>query len=303
MANKDIATPVRTKQILTKYGFTFKKSLGQNFLIDPNILRNIMSYARLTKETGVIEIGPGIGALTEHLARTSKIVVAFEIDQRLLPILEDTLSPYDNIHILNEDILKADLSTLIDEQFHDVEDVMVVANLPYYVTTPILLKLLEERLPIRGIVVMLQKEVADRIVAQPGTKEYGSLSIAIQYYTEAETVMTVPPTVFMPQPNVESSVIRLTTREKPAVDVQDEQFFFQVVKMSFAQRRKTILNNLTNGLPNGKKQKEFIREALEQAHIDPLRRGETLTIEEFGALSDALIQFGSFTHTHRNEAQ
>lgn len=291
MPNKDISTPLRTQEILKKYGFTFKKSLGQNFLVDPNILHNITIHARLTKETGVIEIGPGIGALTEHLARTSKKVVAFEIDQRLLPILEDTLSPYDNIHILNEDILKADLSSVMREQFTDSKDVMVVANLPYYVTTPIILKLLEEKLPIRGIVVMLQKEVADRIAAEPGTKEYGSLSIAIQYYTTAETVMIVPRTVFMPQPNVDSAVIRLTLREEPSVTVKDEAFFFQVVKMSFAQRRKTILNNLSNGLPNGKKQKATIKQALEQANIDPKRRGETLSIQEFGLLSDLLLKF------------
>ncbi|MBS4210793.1 16S rRNA (adenine(1518)-N(6)/adenine(1519)-N(6))-dimethyltransferase RsmA [Bacillus sp. FJAT-50079] len=285
---KDIATPIRTKEILSKYGFSFKKSLGQNFLIDPNILRNITSFAELTKETGAIEIGPGIGALTEHLARTSKKVVAFEIDQRLFPILDDTLSAYDNVKIIHQDVLKADIKQIIATDFHDVQDVMVVANLPYYVTTPIILKLLEAHLPIRGLVVMLQKEVADRIAAKPGTKEYGSLSIAIQYYTIAETVMIVPKTVFMPQPNVESAVIRLTKREAPAVAVKNEAFFFQVVKTSFAQRRKTILNNLTNGLNKGKEKKEEIMRALEAADIAPNRRGETLSIQEFGLLSDCL---------------
>lgn len=285
---KDIATPIRTKEILAKYRFSFKKSLGQNFLIDPNILRNITEFSGLTKETGVIEIGPGIGALTEHLARTSKKVVAFEIDQRLSPILEDTLSPYDNISVLYLDILKADLKAVMKEEFSAVDDVMVVANLPYYVTTPIILKLLEEDLPVRGIVVMLQKEVGDRIAARPGTKEYGSLSIAIQYYTEAETVMIVPKTVFMPQPNVDSAVIRLIKRAKPAVEVKDETFFFQITRMSFAQRRKTILNNLTSGLQDGKARKEDILKALAKAGIDPIRRGETLSIPEFGALSDAL---------------
>ncbi|MGG4167485.1 16S rRNA (adenine(1518)-N(6)/adenine(1519)-N(6))-dimethyltransferase RsmA [Rossellomorea vietnamensis] len=286
--HKDIATPIRTKEILTKYGFSFKKSLGQNFLIDPNILRNITEYAGLSEKTAAIEIGPGIGALTEHLARTSGKVVAFEIDQRLVPILGDTLSPYDNVKIINEDILEADVEAIINEEFEGFDDIMVVANLPYYVTTPIILKLLMERLPIRGICVMLQKEVGDRISAQPGTKAYGSLSIAIQYYTEAEMVMTVPKTVFMPQPNVDSAVIRLTKREKPPVDVISEAFFFTVTRSSFAQRRKTILNNLTSQLPQGKEKKELILDALSAAGIEPARRGETLTIQEFGRLSDEL---------------
>ncbi|MEI2666391.1 16S rRNA (adenine(1518)-N(6)/adenine(1519)-N(6))-dimethyltransferase RsmA [Rossellomorea sp. LJF3] len=286
--HKDIATPIRTKEILSKYGFSFKKSLGQNFLIDPNILRNITEYAGLSEKTAAIEIGPGIGALTEHLARTSGKVVAFEIDQRLIPILDDTLSPYDNVKIINEDILEADVEAIINREFEGFDDIMVVANLPYYVTTPIILKLLMERLPIRGICVMLQKEVGDRISAQPGTKAYGSLSIAIQYYTEAEMVMTVPKTVFMPQPNVDSAVIRLTKREKPPVDVISEDFLFTVTRSSFAQRRKTILNNLTSQLPQGKGKKELILEALSQAGVEPTRRGETLTIQEFGRLSDEL---------------
>ncbi|MEL3973756.1 16S rRNA (adenine(1518)-N(6)/adenine(1519)-N(6))-dimethyltransferase RsmA [Rossellomorea oryzaecorticis] len=286
--HKDIATPLRTKEILGKYGFSFKKSLGQNFLIDPNILRNITEHAGLTKDTAAIEIGPGIGALTEHLARTSGKVVAFEIDQRLIPILGDTLSPYDNVKIINKDVLEADVESIIQEEFEGYDDIMVVANLPYYVTTPIILKLLMERLPIRGICVMLQKEVGDRISAKPGTKEYGSLSIAIQYYTEAEMVMTVPKTVFMPQPNVDSAVIRLTKREQPPVEVIDEDFFFTVTRSSFAQRRKTILNNLTSQLPHGKEKKELILEALSKAGVEPSRRGETLSIQEFGALSDAL---------------
>jgi 16S rRNA (adenine1518-N6/adenine1519-N6)-dimethyltransferase len=286
--HKDIATPLRTKEILGKYGFSFKKSLGQNFLIDPNILRNITEHAGLSKDTAAIEIGPGIGALTEHLARTSGKVVAFEIDQRLIPILGDTLSPYDNVKIINKDILEADVKSIIQEEFEGYDDIMVVANLPYYVTTPIILKLLMERLPIRGICVMLQKEVGDRISAKPGKKEYGSLSIAIQYYTEAEMVMTVPKTVFMPQPNVDSAVIRLTKREQPPVEVIDEDFFFTVTRSSFAQRRKTILNNLTSQLPAGKEKKEYILEALSKAGVEPSRRGETLSIQEFGALSDAL---------------
>jgi 16S rRNA (adenine1518-N6/adenine1519-N6)-dimethyltransferase len=286
---KDIATPIRTKEILKKYGFSFKKSLGQNFLIDPNILKRITEFAGLSKENAVIEIGPGIGALTEHLARTSGKVLAFEIDQRLLPILEDTLSPYDNVKVVHQDILKADVRELIQQELSGYKDIMVVANLPYYVTTPIILRLLGDQLPIKGICVMLQKEVGDRIAASPGTKEYGSLSIAIQYYTEAETVMTVPKTVFMPQPNVDSSVIKLTKREVPLVKVKDEEFFFTVTRSSFAQRRKTLLNNLTSQLPDGKKKKESIIQALESIDIDPTRRGETLSVGEFGKLSDALL--------------
>ena len=285
---KDIATPIRTKEILEKYGFSFKKSLGQNFLIDPNILRNIVSHAHLTENSGAIEVGPGIGALTEHLAREAKKVVSFEIDQRLLPVLEDTLSPYDNVKIVHSDILKADVEKVIAQEMPGIEDIMVVANLPYYVTTPILMKLLNDRLPIRGFVVMMQKEVADRITAKPGTKAYGSLSIAIQYYVTAEIAMIVPKTVFMPQPNVDSAVIRLIKHDTPPVQVIDEDFLFQVSRASFAQRRKTILNNLQTGLVNGKQNKELIVQALEEAGIDPTRRGETLTIQEFGKLSDFL---------------
>lgn len=289
--DKDIATPVRTKGILEKYGFSFKKSLGQNFLIDTNILKRIVDFAEMGEETCAIEIGPGIGALTEQLARNSNKVVAFEIDQRLLPILAETLSPYSNVKVIHQDVLKADVKKVIDEEFADGADIMVVANLPYYVTTPIIMKLLEEKLPIRGIVVMLQKEVADRISAKPGTKDYGSLSIAIQYYTHAETVMIVPKTVFVPQPNVDSAVIRLTVRERPAVDVKDESFFFIVTKASFAQRRKTLLNNLTSQLPNGKEKKEAIIDALNASGIDPTRRGETLSLEEFAQLSDLLYPY------------
>ncbi|ETT88319.1 16S rRNA (adenine(1518)-N(6)/adenine(1519)-N(6))-dimethyltransferase RsmA [Viridibacillus sp. FSL R5-0477] len=286
--HKDIATPLRTQEILKKYGFSFKKSLGQNFLIDPNILRNIVSYADLTEDSVAIEVGPGIGALTEHLARSAGQVVSFEIDQRLLPVLEDTLSPYDNVKVVHSDILKANVAEELSSEFAKYKDIMVVANLPYYVTTPILLKLLMEKLPIRGMVVMMQKEVADRISAKPGTKAYGSLSIAIQYYMKAEVVMTVPKTVFMPQPNVDSAVIRLTRHAEPPVHVIDEEFLFEVSRSSFAQRRKTILNNLQSQLPRGKEKKEQILAALAECGIDPTRRGETLSIIEFGQLADAL---------------
>ncbi|MFJ7828452.1 16S rRNA (adenine1518-N6/adenine1519-N6)-dimethyltransferase [Psychrobacillus sp. OK028] len=287
---KDIATPIRTQEILKKYGFSFKKSLGQNFLIDPNILRNIVSHADLTKDSAAIEIGPGIGALTEHLARTAGKVVAFEIDQRLLPVLADTLSPYDNVEIIHADILEANVQQIFANQLQNYKDVMVVANLPYYVTTPILLKLLMDRLPIRGMVVMMQKEVADRITAIPGTKAYGSLSIAIQYYMEAEIAMIVPKAVFMPQPNVDSAVIKLTRREVPPIEVIDEEFLFKVSRGSFVQRRKTIINNLQSSLPNGKAKKDLIIQALEKIGVDPTRRGETLSIEEFGKLSNELYE-------------
>ncbi|MFD3448301.1 16S rRNA (adenine(1518)-N(6)/adenine(1519)-N(6))-dimethyltransferase RsmA [Microbacteriaceae bacterium 4G12] len=285
---KDIATPNRTKSIVEKYGFSFKKSLGQNFLIDTNILNRIVDFAEVGPETGAIEIGPGIGALTEQVAKRANKVVAFEIDQRLLPILAETLAPYEHVKVIHQDVLKANVAQVIQEEFQEGQDLMVVANLPYYVTTPILFKLLEDRLPIRGIVVMLQKEVADRLAAAPGTKDYGSLSIAMQYYTEAETVMIVPRTVFVPQPNVDSAVIRLIKRTKPAVVVKDEDFFFEVVRASFAQRRKTLINNLANNLASFPKNKELLEQVLQQVDIDPKRRGETLTMEEFAKLSDAL---------------
>ncbi|ALS80168.1 MULTISPECIES: 16S rRNA (adenine(1518)-N(6)/adenine(1519)-N(6))-dimethyltransferase RsmA [Planococcus] len=288
---KDIATPIRTQEIMAKYGLKVKKSLGQNFLIDPNILRKIVGQAKLTKKSAAIEIGPGIGALTEHLAREAGKVLAFEIDQRLLPVLEDTLSPYDNIAIIHSDILKADVQAAIDRELEGYDDIVVVANLPYYVTTPIILKLLLEKLPIRGMVVMLQKEVAERITAKPGTKAYGSLSIAIQYYTQAEMALTVPKSVFLPQPNVDSAVIRMTKRDVPEVVVIDEDFFFTVTRGSFVQRRKTILNNLQVAMPLGKEKKELILTALAEAEIDPTRRGETLTIKEFGLLADKLYAY------------
>lgn len=288
--NKDIATPIRTKAILEEYGFTFKKSLGQNFLIDTNILRNIVENAELTESSGAVEIGPGIGALTEQLAKVCKKVLAFEIDQRLIPVLKDTLSPYPHVTIINQDFLKANVNEVLKEYFTEEEEISIVANLPYYITTPIIMKCLEEKLPFKNMVVMMQKEVGDRIAAQPGTKNYGSLTIAIQYYTTAEIVMHVPRTVFIPQPNVDSVVIRLRKRDQPIVQVKDEAFFFKVVKSSFGQRRKTILNNLTNSLDQGKEKKELIVSSLDAAGIEPSRRGETLTIEEFAKLSDALYE-------------
>ncbi|WP_432353749.1 16S rRNA (adenine(1518)-N(6)/adenine(1519)-N(6))-dimethyltransferase RsmA [Sporosarcina sp. A2] len=287
---KDIATPARTKEILQKHGFSFKKSLGQNFLIDPNILKNIIYHAGIDKRSGVIEIGPGIGALTEPIARAAGKVVAFEIDGRLLPVLEDTLSPYPNVTVVHQDILEVDLNAVIEEQFADFDEVTVVANLPYYVTTPIIMKFLMGKVPIERMVIMMQREVADRITAVPGTKAYGSLSIAIQYYMDAEVSMIVPRTVFMPQPNVESAVLRLSRKATPPAFVINEEFLFKVARGSFVQRRKTILNNLQASLSQGKAKKEAILEALSTAEINPTRRGETLSIEEFATLSNALYE-------------
>lgn len=285
---KDIATPMRTKEILQKHGFSFKKSLGQNFLVDTNVLNNIVSCTDITKESAVIEVGPGIGALTEHLARRAGKVIAFEIDGRLLPVLEDTMSPYPNVTVLYQDVLKADLARIIEEQLADYENIAVVANLPYYITTPIILKFLREKARVSELVIMMQKEVADRITARPGTKAYGSLSIAVQYYMDAEVSLIVPKTVFMPQPNVESAVLRLTRRQQAYTGVIDEEFLFTVTQGAFLHRRKTLWNNLQSALPQGKDKKEQLKEAFEQAAIDPSRRGETLSIAEFIELANAL---------------
>jgi 16S rRNA (adenine1518-N6/adenine1519-N6)-dimethyltransferase len=281
----EVSSPRRTKEIIAKYGFTFKKSLGQNFLIDQNVLRNIVHAAELDKTAGALEIGPGIGALTEQLAKAAGRVTAIEIDQRLIPILRDVMSVYDNVDIVHGDVLKLALRDLIAEKFAGLERVSVVANLPYYVTTPILMKLLEDRLPLAHIVVMIQKEVAERMAAAPGGKDYGSLSIAVQYYCVPKLVCTVPHTVFIPQPNVDSAVIKLSVRERPAVEVTDEARFFRIVQAAFAQRRKTLGNNLTAVF--GKDRREAMQAELESLGIDPVRRGETLSLEEFARISNA----------------
>lgn len=288
---EDIATPRRTKEIIQRHGFSFKKSLGQNFLIDQNILSKIVAAAGLDKTKGALEIGPGIGALTEKLAEEAGKVTAVEIDQRLLPILGEVLEPFPHVQVVHGDVLKLDLKELFAQQFSDVSGVSVVANLPYYVTTPILMKLLEEKLPLENIVVMIQKEVAERMAASPGGKEYGSLSIAVQYYSEPELVCTVPHSVFIPQPNVESAVIRLKVRKQPPVQVEDESFFFEVVQASFAQRRKTISNNLKSRF-FPKEGRERLEALLEEAGIAPSRRAETLDLHEFAKLSNVLAQFG-----------
>ncbi|GGG24521.1 16S rRNA (adenine(1518)-N(6)/adenine(1519)-N(6))-dimethyltransferase RsmA [Paenibacillus abyssi] len=289
-AASEVATPKRTKEIIGRYGFSFKKSLGQNFLIDQNILNKIVAAAELDPSKGALEIGPGIGALTQQLAQAAGRVTAVEIDNRLIPILKDVLSENDNVEVVHGDVLKLDLAELIERQFKEMSGVSVVANLPYYVTTPILMKLLEEKLPLEHIVVMIQKEVAERMAAKPGGKAYGSLSVAVQYYCEPKLICTVPHTVFIPQPNVDSAVIKLSLRDKPPVDVKSESYFFRVVQASFAQRRKTITNNL--GAFVGKEHREALIELLQGCGIDPARRGETLSLSEFAAVSDALLATG-----------
>lgn len=290
--NDYIATPYRTTALLEKYRFTFKKSLGQNFIIDANILRNIIHHAGIDQSSGVIEIGPGIGSLTEQLAIKAKEVLAFEIDQRLLPILDDTLAAYDNVTIVNEDILKVNLNEAIEKYFSPGLNIHMVANLPYYITTPILMNVLQQRAGVETITVMLQKEVAERMAAKPSTKAYGSLSIAVQYYTEASVVMDVPKTVFIPQPNVISSVLKLVRREKPLVDVKDEEQFFEIVQASFKHRRKTLRNNLHTHF-KGELDKTSLDQILEETSIDGTRRGESLSIEEFASLANAFYSFNS----------
>lgn len=287
----DIATPTRTKEILAKYDLKAKKSLGQNFIIDTNILRNIVDAGDVDKDTTVIEIGPGIGALTEQIAKQAKEVFAFEIDDRLLPVLDDTLSPYDNITIFHQDILQVDFKQFEEEHLSDASRIVVIANLPYYITTPIIMALLESDLLVQTMVLMMQKEVASRLEAKPSTKAYGSLSIALQYYTEVEVAFTVPRTVFMPQPNVESAIIRLDIRPEPIVKVKDQALFMKLVRASFQQRRKTIWNNLRKSL-EFKEQEEGLREAFVHSGIDPSRRGESLKIQEFAQLADAISESG-----------
>ncbi|GAB3054470.1 16S rRNA (adenine(1518)-N(6)/adenine(1519)-N(6))-dimethyltransferase RsmA [Virgibacillus ainsalahensis] len=286
MSKKHIATPTRTKEVLEKYKFTFKKSLGQNFLVDVNILENIIKHAGIGWATGAIEIGPGIGALTEQLAIHADKVVAFEVDQRLLPILQDTLEDYHNVEVLHQDILKADVGKVMEESFSPGQPVHIVANLPYYITTPILMKLLRENLSAASITVMIQKEVAERMAAKPNNKSYGSLTIAVQYYTHAAVVMNVPKSVFMPQPNVDSSILKLVPRNEPPVHVEDEDYFFTIVQACFAQRRKTLRNNLTSHF-KGKHDKEAITTMLDTINIDGTRRGESLDMEEFAILANA----------------
>lgn len=289
MPKNFIATPSRTRQILTKHKLSLKKSLGQNFIIDTNILKRIIEASSIDKTSGVIEIGPGIGSLTEQLALHAQHVVAFEIDERLKPVLQSTLNKYQNINIIYKDILKADVAQVIRSCFSKDQDIHIVANLPYYITTPILLNLLQTNLPLKSITVMIQKEVAARMSAHPGTKAYGSLSVVVQYYTEARVVMDVPKTVFIPQPNVTSSVLHLTLRRTPPVQVHDEETFFSIVRASFQQRRKTLRNNLKAYF--GKKYtSEQLNQIFEESQIDGSRRGESLSLAEFARLTNAIIK-------------
>ena len=281
-----------TRAILERHGFTFKKSFGQNFLTDTNILQKIVDTAEIDKKVNVIEIGPGIGALTEFLAESAAEVMAFEIDDRLVPILADTLRDFDNVTVVNQDILKVDLAQYIAEFKNPDLPVKVVANLPYYITTPILMHLIESGIPFSEFVVMMQREVADRISAQPNTKAYGSLSIAVQYYMTAKVAFVVPRTVFVPAPNVDSAILKMVRRDQPAVAVQDEKFFFKVSKASFVHRRKTLWNNLTSYFGKSEETKGKLTAALERADLSPSVRGEALSLEEFARLADALKSEG-----------
>lgn len=281
-----------TKAVLERHGFTFKKSFGQNFLTDTNILQKIVDTAEVDKAVNVIEIGPGIGALTEFLAENATEVMAFEIDDRLVPILADTLRDFDNVTVVNEDILKVDLAKHIQNFKNPDLPIKVVANLPYYITTPILMHLIESGIPFSEFVVMMQREVADRISAQPNTKAYGSLSIAVQYYMTAKVAFIVPRTVFVPAPNVDSAILKMVRRPEPAVVVKDEAFFFKVAKASFTHRRKTLWNNLTGYFGKSEEVKEQLTAALEKAELAPSVRGEALDLAAFARLSDALQEQG-----------
>lgn len=283
-----LVSPKVTKEIVERYGFKFSKSLGQNFLIDENILYKIIDGAEISKEDGVIEIGPGIGTLTQVLAERAGKVVAVEIDKNLMPILEETLREADNVEVINQDVLKLDLHGLIRDKFEG-KPVKVIANLPYYVTTPIIMKFLEERIPVSSMVVMIQKEVADRMQAKPGTKDYGALSVAVQYYCEPRMITKVPKSVFIPQPKVESTVIQLKVLENPKVKVKDEGLLFDIVRAAFGKRRKTLLNALSSS--NLGLDKEKIKEILSKSNIQEERRGETLTIEEFAHLADCIFAY------------
>lgn len=291
MANEiEIANPTRTRAIMETYGLNFKKSLGQNFLTDINVLHKIVDAAEITLEDDVIEVGPGIGALTEQLAKRAHQVMTLEIDERLIPVLDETLAPYSNVTVLQQDVLKADLQKLIAENFDGQHHLKLVANLPYYITTPIIMHLLESPVQLDAIVVMMQKEVAQRLTAQPKTKDYGSLSIAVQYYTDAEIAFIVPKTVFVPQPKIDSAVVKLTSK-KPIKQPQDEQQFMRLVKGSFAHRRKTLWNNLQGIYGKDAETKAKLEKGLAEIGIAKTIRPEALTISDFIDLANALIEF------------
>ena len=283
-----LGNPQNTIEILQKYGFQFQKKFGQNFLIDEHVLDKIIRAAGVTKEDMVLEIGPGIGTLTQYLAEAAREVVAVEIDKNLIPILEnDTLAEYDNVTVINEDILKVDIAALAAER-NGGRPIKVVANLPYYITTPIIMGLFEKGVPIDNITVMVQKEVAERMQAGPGTKDYGALSLTVQYYAEAYIAANVPPNCFIPRPGVGSAVIRLTCHKEPPVTCGDPALLFKLIRASFNQRRKTLQNGLNNS-PELSYSKEQIAQAIESLGWNPSIRGEALTLEQFAQLTDALL--------------
>ncbi len=286
MKKPTLGNPQNTIAVLQKYDFTFQKKFGQNFLIDTHVLDKIIRSAEITKDDMVLEIGPGIGTMTQYLACAAGKVVAVEIDKALIPILEDTLDGYDNVQIINEDVLKIDIAKLAKEQ-NSGRPIKVVANLPYYITTPIIMGLFENHVPLKSITVMVQKEVADRMQVGPGTKDYGALSLAVQYYASPYIVANVPPNCFMPRPKVGSAVIRLERYENPPVQVGDEKLMFKIIRASFNQRRKTLANGLRNS-PELDFTKEQIEQAIEKMGKGTSVRGETLSLEEFAKLSNLL---------------
>lgn len=284
-----LSNPKKTIEVIQKFNFGFQKKFGQNFLIDDHVLTKIMDGANVTKDDFVLEIGPGIGTMTQYLAERARKVLAVEIDTKLLPILQETLADYDNVEVLNHDILKVDINAIAN-QYNDGKPIKVVANLPYYITTPIIMGLFESGVPIDNITVMVQKEVADRMQVGPGTKDYGALSLAVQYYAEPYIIANVPPNCFIPRPNVGSAVIRLTRHTKPSVTVQDEKLMFRIIRASFNQRRKTLQNGLNNA-SDLSFTKEQIVEAIESIGLKATVRGEALTLEQFAKLSDALVKY------------
>ena len=284
MENKHLGNPTNTREIIDKYGFMFQKRFGQNFLIDGNVVEKIVREAGVTKDDFVLEIGPGIGTMTQLLCENAREVAAVEIDTNLIPILKETLAPYDNVTVINEDILKVDIPALAQEK-NGGRPIKVVANLPYYITTPIIMGLFESHVPIDSITIMVQREVADRMQVGPGTKDYGALSLAVQYYAKPEIVLNVPPTCFMPRPNVGSAVIRLKKHETCPVQVDDAEFMFRLIRASFNQRRKTLANGLSNS-SEITLSKEKIAEAIESLGVSPSIRGEALTLEQFAQLAN-----------------
>ena len=288
MAVPYLGNSKNTIEVLQKYDFVFQKKFGQNFLIDSHVLDKIVSAAGITKDDFVLEIGPGIGTMTQYLAASARKVFAVEIDKALIPILEDTLKEFDNVQVINQDILKVDIKKLAEEH-NDGKPIKVVANLPYYITTPIIMGLFESEVPIDSITVMVQKEVADRMKVGPGTKDYGALSLAVQYYAEPYIVANVPPNCFMPRPKVGSAVIRLTRHEKPPVEVADEKLMFRLIRASFNQRRKTLANGLNNS-PELSYSKEEIQQTIEKCGFKAGIRGEALTFEDFAKLANAFSE-------------